>query len=67
MLSGKEIIILLIVGFSSLFILGYSVHMFIGGLVAPETEKWAIIITCSIGIVVLGFLGFDIVKQRRRR
>lgn len=66
-MSGKEIVILVIVGFSSLFVLGYSVHMFIGGLVAPETEKWAIIIACSIGVAVLAFLGFDIVKQRRRR
>jgi len=62
----REIIILLIVAVSSLFILGYSVHMFIGGLVSPETEKTAIIIACSIGAVILIFLGLDIIKQRRR-
>lgn len=65
-MSGKEIIILIIVACSSLFILGYSVHMFIGGLVAPETETWAIIIACSIGVLVLSYLGFDIIKHRRR-
>ena len=63
----KEIIILIFVAISSLFILGYSVHMFIGGLVSPETEKISIIIACSIGAVILMFLGLDIIKQRRKR
>ena len=63
----KEIIILVFVAISSLFILGYSVHMFIGGLVSPETEKLSIIIACSIGAVILLFLGLDIIKQRRKR
>lgn len=62
----KEIIILIVVAISSLFILGYSVHMFIGGLVSPETEKISIIIACSIGAVILLLLGLDIIKQRRK-
>ena len=63
----KEIIILIFVAISSLFILGYSVHMFIGGLVSPETEKMSIVIACSIGAIILMFLGLDIIKQRRKR
>ena len=63
----KEIFILVFVAISSLFILGYSVHMFIGGLVSPETEKVSIFVACSIGAVILVFLGLDIVKQRRKR
>ena len=63
----KEVIILIFVAISSLFILGYSVHMFIGGLVSPETEKVSIIIACSIGAVILLLLGLDIIKQRRKR
>ena len=63
----REIIILVIVAVSSLFILGYSVHMFIGGLVSPETEKYSIAAAVSIGFVILLFLGLDIVKQRRKR
>jgi Mn2+/Fe2+ NRAMP family transporter len=63
----KEIFILLFVAISSLFILGYSVHMLIGGLVSPETEKLSIIIACSIGAVILLLLGLDIIKQRRKR
>ena len=63
----REVIILIFVAISSLFVLGYSVHMFIGGLVSPQTEKISIIVACSIGAVVLLFLGLDIIKQRRKR
>lgn len=63
----REFVILIIVAVSSLFILGYSVHMFIGGLVSPQTEKISIAVAVSIGFVVLLFLGLDIIKQRRKR
>jgi Mn2+/Fe2+ NRAMP family transporter len=63
----REIVILVIVAISSLFILGYSIHMFIGGLVSPETEKISIAVAVAIGFIILLFLGFDIVKQRRKR
>ncbi|KPJ94789.1 MAG: hypothetical protein AMJ55_05730 [Gammaproteobacteria bacterium SG8_15] len=63
----KEVIILLFVAISSLFILGYSIHMFIGGLVSPETEKIAIVTAVIIGAVILVLLGLDIVRQRRKR
>jgi Mn2+/Fe2+ NRAMP family transporter len=66
-MTSKEIIILVIVSFSSLFVLGYSVHMFIGGLVSESTERWAIGIACTIGVVVIGFITFDIMRHRRRR
>ena len=63
----REVIILIVVALSSLFILGYSVHMFIGGLVSERTETIAIVVSCLVGAIVMGFMGFDIVKQRRRR
>lgn len=63
----KEIFILIFVAISSLFILGYSIHMLIGGLVSPQTEKLAIMVACVIGTLILIFLGLDIVKQRRKR
>ena len=63
----KELIVAIIVAISSLFILGYSVHMFIGGLVSPETENISIIVACLIGAVIILLLGLDIVKQRRKR
>lgn len=63
----REIIILITVAVSSLFILGYSVHMFIGGLVSPETEKISIIAAVVVGAIIIAFLGWDIFNQRRKR
>ena len=63
----KEVVILVFVAISSLFILGYSIHMFIGGLVSPQTEKLAIGIAVMIGTVILVLLGIDIIRQRRKR
>ncbi|HEC18743.1 MAG TPA: hypothetical protein ENI97_05310 [Gammaproteobacteria bacterium] len=63
----KEIIILASVAVSSVFLLGYSIHMLIGGLVSPATEQWIIAIACLIGVGVLAFMGWDIVRQRRHR
>ncbi|MCG6968540.1 MAG: hypothetical protein LJE85_02125 [Gammaproteobacteria bacterium] len=66
-MTFKEILILIIVSLSSLFLLGFSIHMLIGGLVSESTELWAIVIACAIGTVIIGFLIADIFRQRRRR
>ncbi|MGD8592185.1 MAG: hypothetical protein PVF82_05095 [Gammaproteobacteria bacterium] len=66
-MSLKEIAILIIVSVSSLVILGYSIHMFVGGLVNESTERWAIGIACTIGLIIIGFLIADILRQRRQR
>lgn len=63
----KEFIILILVACSSVFILGYSIHMLIGGLVSESTETWVITIACAIGVIVIVFMGWDILKQRRLR
>jgi len=62
----KEIALLLTVAASAIFILGYSVHMLINGLVSPETEKWIIIGACSVGVAIISLMGWDIIRQRRR-
>jgi len=62
----KEIIILASVAVSSIFILGYSIHMLIGGLVSETTEQWIITGACLIGVVVLIFMGWDIIRRRRQ-
>ena len=61
----KEIVLYLIVAFSALFILGYSVHMFIGGLVSPEMERAITYGVCGIGLLVIGFMAWDIKKRRK--
>lgn len=61
----KEIVLALIVAASSLFILGYSIHMLIGGLVSPETERLIIGVACTIGLAVIVAMAVDIVRRRR--
>ena len=63
----KEIILLTLVAISSIFILGYSLHMLIGGLVSPDTEQLIITVACSIGTIIVAFMGWDIVRKRRAR
>jgi len=59
------IFILVCIGFEGL--LGYSVHMFIGGQVSQEREQTIIIIAMSVAAVVLVIMGIDLIKQQRRR
>lgn len=63
----KEAIFYLIVALSSLFILGYSVHMFIGGLVSETTEQLVIAIVCTIGALVLAYLAWDVIQRRKNQ
>jgi len=62
----KEIIIYGIATIAAITIFGYSVHMFIGGIVSPEAERLAIIAACSIAAVVIGLMIWDITKRRRQ-
>lgn len=63
----KEIVILVLVAVSSIFILGYSLHMLIGGLVEPATEQWIITGACVVGTLIVAFMGWDIIRHRRAR
>ena len=61
-----EIAIYLLVGCSSLFLVSYSVHMFVGGLIDPLLERNITIGVTIIWFFVLVFIGWDIAKRRRR-
>lgn len=63
----KEIIIYLIAACSSLLILGYSVHMFVGDLVTPQTEMILIIAACIVGVIIMGYMAWDVYKRRRQQ
>jgi len=63
----KEVIFYLIAAVTSLVVLGYSVHMFVGGLVDPDTERWLIGGACVIGATVVAMMGWDVVRRRRAR
>jgi len=62
----KEAIIYLIVAISSLLLMAYTVHMFVGGLVEEETQDMITIIVLGVSATVMAFLGWDIVKRRTR-
>lgn len=61
----KEIALYVIAAISSVVVLGYTVHMFVGGLVGPETETQLIIIACSIGTLAVGMLAWDVIRRRK--
>jgi len=62
----KEILLYTIAGISSVVLLGYTVHMFVGGLVQPETETRLITIACIIGVIVVSVMAWDVVRRRRK-
>ncbi|MEK6750598.1 MAG: hypothetical protein AABY83_15570 [Pseudomonadota bacterium] len=63
----REIIVYALAGLGALVVLGYSVHMFVGGMVTPATEQWLIVGACSVGAVVIAAMAVDIIKRRRQR
>ncbi|MDX8409625.1 MAG: hypothetical protein R8J84_06235 [Mariprofundales bacterium] len=63
----KEIIIYLISGAGSLFILGYSVHIFIGGMVSEQIETIAITITVLLGAGAITWMVRDVLQHRKQQ
>ena len=64
-MNTKEIIIYGIVAISSLTLLAYTVHMFVGGLVSERTENTIMWTVVAIGAVAMGLMGRSIVRRRR--
>lgn len=65
LLVMKEIILYSIAAVSSLVVLGYSIHMFVGGLVSPVTERYLIAGACAIGLVIIALMYWDVARRRR--
>ena len=61
----KEIILYTIAAISSVVVLGYTVHMFVGGLVKHETEIRLIAIACVVGTIVIATLAWDVIRRRK--
>lgn len=61
----KELLIYGLAALAGLTILGYSVHMFIGGLVSQATEYTVIAIVCVIGAAAVGWMVWDVIQRRR--
>jgi multisubunit Na+/H+ antiporter MnhB subunit len=59
-----EIFIYAIVAITALFITGYTVHMFIGGLVSPEVEYQLIALVCLIIAAAIVYMAWDVIQRR---
>jgi len=62
----KEVLVYGISGIASLFIFGFSVHMFIGGLVDEHIEMILIIVLVFIAAAVEVYLIRDALLHKRR-
>ena len=60
----KELLVFGISGAASLFIFGYTVHMFVGGLVSENVE---IILIIAVVTISAGFIGYFIWESLRNR
>jgi len=61
----QEAFVYLIVAISSLFIMGFVMHMLVGGLVSPDTEFNLIVLICLADMVAIGFMARDVIRRRR--
>ena len=61
----KEIVLYILAAISSVIVLGYTVHMFVGGLVKPETEIRLIAIACFVGVLVIAMMAWNIIRRRK--
>jgi hypothetical protein len=59
-----EILIYLVAAVGALFIAGYAVHMFIGGLVSPEMEYQLTALICLIVAGVIAYMAWDVIQRR---
>lgn len=62
-----EILIFIVAGISALFITGFAVHMFVGGLVSPDTENQLIVLVCSLAFCVIAYMAWDVIQRRTGR
>jgi len=61
----KELLVYGVSGIASLFIFGYCVHIFVGGLVDEQTEQILIIAVVLIGAAVIGYFVWDAIRRNR--
>lgn len=60
-----EILIYSIVAIGTLISMGFSVHMFVGGLVSQETEYFLIAAVCLIVACIMSYMAWDVIQKRK--
>jgi len=61
----REMLIYGLSACASLFILSYTVHIFVGGMVSEETEMMITAVVLAIGVAAIGWMVRDILRSRR--
>jgi len=60
----SEILIFLVAAICGLFVTGFAVHMFVGGLVSAETENQLIVLICFVVACAIAYMTWDVIKKR---
>ena len=66
-MQKREMAIYLLVAASSVLLISFTVHMFIGGVVDEQTETNITLGVMGVWTLVLAGLGWDIKRKRGRR
>ena len=66
-MSAREVFIYVLVAISSLLMISYVVHMFVGGLVSDSSEHTIMAVAVGLWACVIGFLAWDVIRRRRSR
>ncbi len=66
-MSMREVLIYTLVAVSSLLMISYTVHMFVGGLVSDHSEHTIMAVAAGLWACVIGALAWDVVRRRRAR
>ncbi len=61
----KELLVYGVSGVASLFIFGYCVHIFVGGMVSEQTELLLIIAVVLISAAAIGWFAWDTIRRTR--
>ena len=59
-----ELLIFLLAAICGLFITGFAVHMFIGGLVSTESEYQIIGVACLLVACAIMYMAWDVIARR---
>lgn len=62
----QEALVYCVVAISSLFIMGYAMHMLVGGLVSQETEYLLIALICLADVAAIGYMAWDVLQRRKQ-
>lgn len=66
-MSAREALIYILVAISSLLMISYTVHMFVGGLVSDRSEHTIMAVAAGLWACVIGALAWDVIRRRRPR